>query len=477
MYMKNICKRFRIFIALTVVLSSFSVFLSSCDKEDGGGSGKTPKREVVNLENYEFTWATPWEWNNYPEAGGSDYGDKRLELYEKVEKDYNCKITKKETNPDTFFEDINRAVMANEKFADFIEVDLMRYQVLMNTKSLQPLSDIKGFNPQEDKFFKNITDTHTSDGKVYSVQHQIQQKPMGVLMFFNKTLIKASGLENPYDLLKNNQWSFDKFASMCKALTKSTSGSTEINQWGFGCVDWHANNFEKPMVFANGGSVIKKNASDRWQFALLDPPAQEALTYLNKLESVDKVMIPPPTGTDASANLGAFTEGQLGFFVGSTEYIEGINKNMTDEWGLLPLPKGPSAKDYVQSDTQFRGWVMLITNKDAEKAATVFNAISDPVTGSVSSDEELFYEDYLSNMLNDDNDALDTIKLAMTKAVPDNSWGVGGLSELLTTSLYACLRSSSVTPKSAMEQIGGVAQGYVEGFFYPEEQAGGEPES
>ena len=61
-----------------------------------GGSEPTSStaKEVVDLGGYTFTWATLWEWYNYPEAGKSDYGDARKALYDEVQEKYKCKIEK-----------------------------------------------------------------------------------------------------------------------------------------------------------------------------------------------------------------------------------------------------------------------------------------------------------------------------------------------------------------------------------------------
>lgn len=424
-----------------------------------------PKKEVVDLGGYEFTWATPWVWYNYPEAGSSDYGDKRVELYSQIQDDYNCKITKVEVNPETFFEQVNKSVMAGDKFADFIEVDYGRYQVLMKTQSLQPLSAIKGFDVKQEKFFKNTTDAYTKDNQVYGVQHELNQQAVGTFVYFNKTLLQNEQCENPYDLVKNGQWTFDAFAEIAKKVTKDKNGDNQLDQWGVAAVDWHANNFEKPFIFANGGKVIKTGSDGKWKFAMLDPETQEALNYLNQLEFVDKLMKPPATGGDPRLNLADFNAGKIAFWIEGPEAIDAINANMEEEWGLVPIPKGPKAQDFIQMDPQLRGWVTLTTNKDAEKAAIVFDRISEPVNGSFQDDVKAYYDEFVNNKFNGDQDAVEMYKLAASKAVPDYSLGSPGM-DVIGTAIYNCVRSSSATPKATMEAISSVIQGYVEGFFY-----------
>jgi len=83
-----------------------------------------------------------------------------------------------------------------------------------------------------------------------------------------REMLENEKCEDPYDLVKSNNWTFAKFQEICKKVTKSLSGGA-VDQWGLTTVDWHANNFEKPMIFANGGTMIAKNNEGKYQFSLL----------------------------------------------------------------------------------------------------------------------------------------------------------------------------------------------------------------
>ena len=67
----------------------------SCDSSSKKPDGTDSEAVVQDLGGYEFTWATIWNWANYPEAGATEYGDKRLAWYEEIEKKYNCKIKRR----------------------------------------------------------------------------------------------------------------------------------------------------------------------------------------------------------------------------------------------------------------------------------------------------------------------------------------------------------------------------------------------
>ena len=444
-------------VLLAAVVTVTGLSFSGCDK----GSTK----EKVDLSGYEFTWATLWDWNNYPDAGESDYGDKRTAWYEQVEKDYNCTIKKVEINAETFFDQVNKAIMAGQKFADFIEVDYSRYQVLKKTGSLMALNTIEGFDPAQEKFFASHRNAYTYEGNAYGVQFEYPQQSSGSFLYYNKTMLENEKCEDPYDLVKSNNWTFAKFQEICKKVTKSLSGGA-VDQWGLTTVDWHANNFEKPMIFANGGTMIAKNNEGKYQFSLLSKQAQNALNYLYQLETTDAVLM--PSGKDPIA---AFYSGEVAFYSGGADNFQSINKNFKEdqEWGIVPLPIGPDADDFIVSDTQLRSWVMLDNNtQDAKNAAVVFDALSEPLYGSVSEDAQAYYDGMLNNTFNGNEQALEMYRLCAEKVVADESWGMSG-GDVLGESIYACVRSSEFTPQSAMQTIEGVVNGYIEGFFYTSE--------
>lgn len=456
-------KRLLATLSAALVVAGAACGLGGCG--DKGGSESQSSKPKVDLEGYEFTWATLWDWNNYPEAGASDYGDKRTAWYDQVQKDYNCTIKKVELNADTFYDQVNKAIMAGEKFADFIEVDYSRYQVLRKTDSLMDLSSIEGFDTAQEKFFKTHTDAYTEDGKVYGLQYQYSNRAAGNFLFYNKTLLNSEGCEDPYELVKSNQWTFAKFEEICKKVTKSTTGGA-IDQWGLSVVDWHANNFEKPMIFANGGSIIAKDSEGKWTYNLLSTQSQNALNYLYQLEAVDQVLVPADKqGKDATQN---FYEGDALFYCGTYDNFASINDNFPEgqEWSIVPLPIGPDADDFINMDTQLRSWVMLGNNvNDASKAATVFDAISEPLYGSVEQDAEEYYNGQLYNVFNGSEEALEMFRLCTEKVVPESSWGMSG-SDTIGEAIYSCTRSNAFTPQSAMETISGVITGYIESFFY-----------
>lgn len=426
---------------------------------------------IQDLGGYKFTWGTIWSWANYPEEGASEYGDKRLATYEKIEKQYNCTIESTTLNAVTFSTDLALAIASGDKYYDFFQMDFPRFQAI--NKSLMPLNTLEGIDIESEKFIKSATKFFSQDGNVYGLCYDYQRMPLGYLLFYNKTLLEANQLEDPYQLVKSNNWTFAKFADICKKLTKSTSGG-EINQWGFSGVDWNAASIELPFVYSNAGKVIKKNSSDKWAFAMTENEAQESLNYLHQLIYVDKTLI-SSSGNDLFAGLNEWLAGNAGFFIGTADYLFNIGGEESKvkegtEWGIVPMPVGPSADDYIQMATDGLGWGMLANNPDSEKASIIFNAISEPVYATVAEDKAEYFDALKNSLLQGSDEMLEMYQFCSEKIVPHDSAGVGGVPEAVSAAIYACVRSVEATPKAAMEAIAGNVEWYIDVFFYGAEE-------
>jgi hypothetical protein len=437
-----------------------------------GSSAASSEPEIIqDLGGYKFTWATIWSWANYPEQGASEYGDKRLESYERIQKQYNCVIESTTLNAVTFNTDLAMAVASGDKYYDFFQVDYPRYQAIY--KSLKDLSSVSSIDVNDKKYIETATRFFSQEGEVHALCYDYQRMPLGYLLFYNKTLIEANQLDDPYTLVKDGEWTFDKFAEICKGLTKSTSGGA-INQWGFSGVDWNAASIELPFVYSNGGKVIKKNDADRWVYAMLDNEAQEALNYLHQLIYVDKTLV-SSSGNDLFAGLNEWLAGKAGFFIGTADYlysIGGENSKIREdiEWGIVPMPVGPSADDFLLMATDGLGWAMMETNPDFEKAAIIFDAISDPVYDSVEEDKIEYFDTLTNSLLQGSEEMAEMYQLCAEKIVPHEAGGVGGVPESVGAAVYECVRSVEYTPRAAMEAIAGNVEWYIEVFFYGDEE-------
>ena len=190
-----------------------------------------------------------------------------------------------------------------------------------------------------DDYYANLPYQHQKmaeilgvDGKKYtfSVFNGINNNT--VFLAFNKTLLERDGLPDPYELYENNQWNWDTMTEIAIRATRDTDGDGQIDQWGMTVPngdDW---------IHANGGALVR-SVDGKATFTGDDPAVVNALRQMRVWEHELKVM----GGTWEKRE---FFNGQIAFANLPTWQIGQLREGMEDEYGIVPLPMGPDAKDY-----------------------------------------------------------------------------------------------------------------------------------
>lgn len=99
-------------------------------------------------------------------------------------------------------------------------------------QSLQPVSVAK-FDFSDDAWDKLLMDVYTYNGKCFGVNLKNTHVGAVTMLLYNKALINKYDLDDPYQLWKNNKWTFNKFLDICREY-KRESGA----EYACGGQDW-----------------------------------------------------------------------------------------------------------------------------------------------------------------------------------------------------------------------------------------------
>lgn len=125
------------------------------------------------------------------------------------------------------------------------------------------------------KLFFNVGDINTYDNDGTWV------------ILFNKDLKSDLGIEDDlYALARDGEWTFDKFAELCKGVTRDSNADgvlDEFDTWGFGTETYNV----FIHTVAAGESIVKKDADDIPYFTFRSESTYSALNkimdfYLDK---------------------------------------------------------------------------------------------------------------------------------------------------------------------------------------------------
>jgi ABC-type glycerol-3-phosphate transport system substrate-binding protein len=153
------------------------------------------------------------------------------------------------------------------------------------------------------------------------------------VVYYNKDLFQAAGLEDPMALYEKGEWTWANFVRAAKKLTNK-----DEKKWGFAT--------EFPYLFygSNATSTLKLDKNGKYEMNMDDPAFVAALEMIqdgtynsgwsgwegNALSSFQ-------TGT--SAMLGSFT-----MYEGEIDSLHNIYPDLypSMNYGVVPLPKGPN---------------------------------------------------------------------------------------------------------------------------------------
>lgn len=425
--------------------------------------------EVVNLEGYEFTIGSPFIKND---VTGMNLTAQELifeQARRKTEELLNCKINI--INMVADMPTLQSRIMSGDKVADLLDISPYSLYSAINAGYIRPMEEIEGIDYNDPRWVAGYTTLATYKGRHYGLNF-IRPPEARYVLFFNKDLIRSSGVtEDLYQLVRDGEWTFDKFREICIATTKDTDSNGEPDTYGLHVSDPVAAGLA--LINANNGKMVD----------VVDGQAVEAFTssqvitglnFYNQLVNEDKTvhvydyMRSEDTLNDAVSIqdlANYFLRGKAAFWLCESwvgnQYIRPSSAGI--EYGMLPLPKGPDASDYVSPAYNARVFSFTTTNKDLDKAVLVFNTLAKFVYGD---DETWWHEDVANDYFQaDDTDSLEMYLLCLEKSSLDLGY-VTGVDQVFGTNAIAkgiYLRQS--TPAAQAEALKGTLTETINGIL------------
>lgn len=168
-------------------------------------------------------------------------------------------------------------------------------------------------------------------------------------LYFNKTLAENNQLESPYTLVRSNQWTFDKFAKMCRDVANDVDGGGTLDEddvVGF----FYENGQFSYFMTAIGEQYATLDETGKPQYTWLQ--SADAVTKLDSVANLlidEKAVFPITKYTNAGGNAygyarSKFAAGKHLFSVGGALVISEF-ADMEDEFGIVPMPKWNADQD------------------------------------------------------------------------------------------------------------------------------------
>ena len=153
------------------------------------------------------------------------------------------------------------------------------------------------------------------------------------LVFFIKDFISQFGLENPYELVEQNKWTWDKMLEMADAVDNDDNGDskmTEEDTWGF-CT--HMENMAG-MWMAAGEKLVQLDEDGEPYYTWNTERFFDVFEKIKEFMGTEDVV----HGNSDKFVITAMAEARTLFAAEVVGWISGYRGN-DPEFGLLPMPK------------------------------------------------------------------------------------------------------------------------------------------
>lgn len=310
---------------------------------------------------------------NYVQKDGQDDPDstneatkKVIEILKEIEKDYNCKIevypSVKASGEAAILDAFNNGDTLYDIWdagcSDIHTLAMIRQGIFMDMDD-PSIKDIIKYDPNFGEGSNPWTvqsDYGFIDGKQWGVNF-LSVNSANIIrncLLFNKTLVQQYGLEDPYTLVKNGQWTWEKFEEMCASIKKQSDGT--VYPFGSGKV-----NLLFPLVYlSNNAPYSVVDANGRRVMNLLSEESLQAGNWIQDMVKNGYLCLKDSTGENSivfgqtAADLkkdGAkvepytFANGSCVFFADLYADLEKLTQGTVesnDKFGILPFPIGPA---------------------------------------------------------------------------------------------------------------------------------------
>ncbi len=333
-----------------------------------------------------------------------------MQLIETINRKYNCNLKFVYTGDwHSYMSIINIQAMSGEKIADAFWTGYSQtIPKWIDNGLVVPLDDYFDFD--DPMWNQSANDQWMMNGQHYGITNW--DDALGHVILFNKRICAENGItdEYLYDLQANGEWTWEKLRELAIKCTRDTNNDGAIDVYGFGSYGT-CPTCPEAFVYANGASPVSVDENFHYSYNLDDPKVVEAIQFCYDLYWVDQVCYMGSTAWGSWE--GLWRMGKTAFYsVASWNLMDYFEDLEDDEFGILLIPKGPSAEDYVNAQSCPSGIFMQPMVEDKEAIAAIVTEFMAPYDWRLDNDVVSQWEPYVF-----DDESLDTIEMINGRTV------------------------------------------------------------
>ena len=235
-------------------------------------------------------------------------------------------------------------MVASGDSPDIFPFEIGYFPISAYMNMFQPIDGIIDTTTEDWSKYRDTMDDFMWDNKNWCAITAINTN---YVLWYRKTIIEENGLQDPYELYKNGDWTWDKFLEMADIFQQSGEGRYVIDGWNV--PDGFIATTGTPLVSIEDGKLTSH---------LNDPAIEKCMAFIETLATEDYRY--PWDLNGYSTNQRGWFNGETLFFLDGTWAFESdawIKYRQRFEWAddelfFVPYPRDPDADAYYQAMKQ-----------------------------------------------------------------------------------------------------------------------------
>ena len=325
------------------------------ESEEAAAEKLYPELEAVDFGGYEFTFlsrtidSADWaEWNHRDISAEKENGDVINDAVfarnRKIEEKYNIKIKEIVLEASNFTAKIQQSVKAGDHMFDVIALHFNAFAPFAQGGDLINLFDVHNLDFAKPWWSQACVRDLSIINKLFIIRGDltIMDNDAMEAMIFNKSVLQDYSLENPYDIVKKGEWTFEKLMQMSKDISKDLNGDGKMyikdDMFGYILQGDTAASF----IVSGGERICAKDENDRPIITFGSERSYKITDFLSEMFS----------DTANSVNLHNYEnqfpiyDEQVKMFSENRALFSWIRMRIVErlramemDFGILPLPK------------------------------------------------------------------------------------------------------------------------------------------
>lgn len=332
---------------------------------------------LVKIEGSE---SSPGQWTSadifVEEMTGEPINDARYDRNRIIEEKYNITIAESRMamggqGGGAMYNGIGTLVMAGDATYDIVMPTLEDSAKLSMSGYLIDWNTLDYINPENPWWAQFVNQSVTINGQIYFSTGDIclSSREASYAMIFNKRIAANLSLENPYDLVLNGKWIYEKVMEMSRMFAEDLDNNGAINDKDN--VGVHVLfNTAQALYASSGQKIVTPNESG---FELTIGSERSLGVYEKILELYSDIGTWGYVGGNITNGREMMQSDNVLFLLGTMRNVQHM-RDMEADFGILPFPK----VDEVQENhyTYLQTWAtsavgILITARDPEMSAII----------------------------------------------------------------------------------------------------------